>query len=168
MQYKDELLKQIALDPNSPTGLKWLKDGSAAGTKQPSWAGYVWVLRVTIPLADKSKRITYTLPRVLWELTHGTEPRKDQMIGYLDGDQDNLKADNMTLIPYSTWEAQKAQVKAWESYRNVILPKYNPDYFKAPADWTDPTALAALQDERNRRATGESAIKKMGRPQKWK
>ncbi|HAV9873772.1 TPA: hypothetical protein JLH60_004748 [Escherichia coli] len=171
MQYSEEFHKNFSLDPNSPTGLIKNRNGKPAGEKHrnTNHSCYHWIARIRIYNTDgTSTYYKWSIPCVLFELYNGIEPRKDQLIGYKDNNRDNLSKENLYLLPLTYNESYKAQQVAFDTYRNVILSKRNPDYYKDPKDWTDPEALEALETEKAKRAAGLSvAYRKAGRPQKW-
>ncbi|EOG8337661.1 hypothetical protein ACLIX5_004459 [Salmonella enterica subsp. enterica serovar Bredeney] len=166
MKYEKEFNDRFVLDETSPTGLRERKTGAIAGEKQKAngYTGYHWIVRTTV----NKKRIRWTLPHVLIELRTGQTLNKFQMVDYLDGNKDNLSAKNLVIVPKTTTKAETTHKVAFASYRNIILSRNNPDYYKDPTDWTDPASLAALAAEQEKRAKGESvATTKLGRPRLW-
>jgi len=173
MKYKNLFIRLYYLDDTSPTGLRKSWNNEPAGIKQITrhGNGYVWVIKDYFILEDGTRtQVTYDLPRCLWELAKGEAPKKNEMIFYADGNKDNLSLYNLSCNPIDLYTRKRYKLAAYEAFRNVILPKANPDYYKDPANWTDPEALEALETERRKRATGESKppFPTLGRPFKWK
>lgn len=173
MKYKNLFTRLYYLDETSPTGIRKSWNNEPAGIKQYTrhGNGYVWVIKDYFVLEDGTRlQVIYDLPRILWEMSTGHEPTRNEMIFYADGNKDNLSLYNLNCRPISGHSRKRYKLAAYESFRNVILPKANPDYFKDPKDWTDPDALKAIELERVKRASGESKppYPTLGRPFKWK
>ncbi|KJP43604.1 hypothetical protein SR70_04875 [Klebsiella aerogenes] len=173
MKYKNLFTRLYYLDDTSPTGIRKSWNNEPAGIKQrtPHDGGYIWVIKDYFILDDGTRfQVTYDLARVLWELKTGYEPTRKEMIFYADGNKDNLSLYNLTCNDMNHYTRKRYKLAAYEAFRNVILPKANPDYYKDPKDWTDPRALEALEAERRKRAVGDSKppFPRLGRPNKWK
>ncbi|EHY6648624.1 hypothetical protein K4M64_004522 [Salmonella enterica] len=168
MKHKEIFDKYFTLDPDSPTGIYYKGTDYPAGYKQKSHGNYVWVVSRRGKIKGISRLITWSLPRVLYELSHNVEIDNGTMISYVDGNRDNLSIDNLIALPMNRRTQQQERNLAFDNYRNVILSRLNPDYFKDPKDWTNPEALAALDMERERRKQGISKkCETLGAPQKW-
>ncbi|EGI0196870.1 hypothetical protein IFY90_004274 [Salmonella enterica] len=154
MKNREIFHKRFYLDESSPTGLSRYSDGDPAGIKCrcSGTQSYRWA----VVTKEKGKSYTWGLPFVLYELYNGVEPQRDQMIDHVDGNKDNLTRYNLTLISFNNQTPKKLSKFAFDTYRNVMLPRYNPDYFKDPKDWTDPEALEMLEAEKRKRLSGES------------
>ena len=156
MKYKDLFTRLYYLDDTSPTGIRKAWNNQPAGMKQKHENGYMWVIKDWFQFEDGSKKqITYDLAACLYEMRTGQELQKDQMIIYLDGNKDNLLPYNVTVGKQDRYKQKRYKQQAYDNFRNVVLPKTNPDYFKDPKDWTHPKALELLQAERDKRATGQ-------------
>lgn len=156
MKHKEIFDLRFYLDESSPTGLRRYSDEEPAGSKARCTGAqsYAWQLTTRY----KGKSYTWGLPFVLYELYNGIEPSRDQMIDYIDGNKDNLTRYNMTLKSWNNKTPKLHAKFAYDTFRNVFLPRYNPDYFNDPKDWTDPEALEALEAEKKKRASGESTF----------
>ncbi|EGN4266580.1 hypothetical protein IHZ75_004382 [Salmonella enterica] len=173
MKYKELFTRLYYLDSTSPTGIRKSWNDEPAGHKQKSrhGNGYFWVIKDLFQFEDGSKKqVNYQLANCLYEMLTGHELTRNEMIYYKDVNKDNLNPVNISVGKIDPYELKKYKLHAYENFRNVILPKSNPDYFKDPKDWTDPAALEALEIEKTKRATGESKppAPKHGRPFKWK
>ncbi|EHV3815218.1 hypothetical protein K0N88_001208 [Salmonella enterica] len=172
MKYKELFKRLYYVDPTSPTGLRnsWNKEPAGYKQKTRHGNGHVWVIKETFQFEDGSKeQVMYTLANCLYELATGHEVKKNEMIFYKDVNKDNLNPVNMCVGKIDLYKLKEYKRVAFENFRNVILPKSNPDYFKDPKDWTDPEALAALETEKRKRASGEVAkpATTHGRPRRW-
>ncbi|ELO6840395.1 hypothetical protein R0R95_004632 [Salmonella enterica] len=170
MREKEKFQKLFKLDDNSPTGLALIRNGKPAGYKQPEKRNdsYSWVVKHDFCTDTGRKQIRWSLPLVLWELRTGEELSRSQMISYVDGNKNNLAPYNLTAERFSIERKQEFKNIAYDNYRNIVLPKLNPDYFKDPKDWTDPEALELLNKEKQRRAAGEGKTRnRIGRLRKW-
>ncbi|EHT3579216.1 hypothetical protein KXY27_004535 [Salmonella enterica] len=156
MKHREIFDSRYYLDESSPTGLRRYSDDAPAGVKarNSDAQSYSWQLTTR----HKGKSYTWGLPFVLYELYNGVEPRRDQMIDYADGNKDNLSRYNLTLKNYNNTTPKILSKIAYDNFRNVMIPRYNPDYFNDPKDWTDPEALEALAEERRKRVCGESTF----------
>ncbi|EAQ0500013.1 hypothetical protein CTP45_24600 [Salmonella enterica] len=173
MKYKELFTRLYYLDPTSPTGIRKAWNDEPAGLKQKTRHddGYMWVIKDWFCFDDGTKQqIVYDLASCVYEMVTGYQLQKNETIYYHDVNKDNLNPVNMYVGKKDPYKLRKQKVAAYEGFRNVILPKTNPDYFNDPADWTDPEALAMLEAERQRRAEGTSKppTSKIGRPRKWK
>ncbi|END3518152.1 hypothetical protein ABFK60_001234 [Escherichia coli O13/129/135:H4] len=173
MKYKDLFTRLYYLDPTSPTGIRKAWNDKPAGLKQKTkdGSGYMWVIPDWFCFDDGTKKqVKYDLAACVYEMATGHEVKKDETVFYLDVNKDNLNPVNMYVGKKDPYKLRKQKAAAYESFRNVVLPKSNPDYFNDPKDWTDPEALQFLNEEREKRQTGESKppSSKMGRPRKWK
>lgn len=130
----------------------------------------MWVVQDKITLPDGSrKRVTWSVPHVLYELSTGETIKPTQMIVYGDVNKDNLKLYNLSVKDFDPYLYRAQKESDFNAFRTVILSRENPDYFKPPEEWTTPQALEALRVEREKRAKGESVINPpFGRPRKWK
>ncbi len=172
MKYKDLFTRLYYLDDSSPTGLRKSWNDKPAGIKQKTRHkdGYMWVIKDWFVFDDGVKRqVSYDLAACLYELATGYELQKNETVYYVDVNKDNLKPVNMYVGKKDPYKLQKQKAAAYENFRNVVLPKTNPDYFKDPADWTDPEALAMLEAEKRSRAEGTSKppCSTMGRPPRY-
>lgn len=173
MKYKDLFTRLYYLDETSPTHIRKAWNDEPAGMKQPTKCanGYIWIIKDWFQFEDGSKKqIVYDLAACVYEMATGYQLKPNETIYYHDVNKDNLNPVNMYVGKKDPRKLGEAKKVAYENFRNVILPKSNPDYFKTPAEWTNPKALELLQAERNKRASGESQppSKNYGRPQKWK
>ncbi|MDG0490075.1 hypothetical protein [Klebsiella variicola] len=173
MKYKDLFTRLYYVDDSSPTGVRKSWNDEPAGLKQKTKSanGYMWIIKDWFVFDDGIKRqVNYDLASCLYEMATGYELQKNETVYYVDVNKDNLNPVNMYVGKKDPYKLRQQKIAAYEGYRNVILPKSNPDYFKDPADWTDPEALAMLEAEREKRATGESKppASKIGRPRRWK
>ncbi|EJN5909420.1 hypothetical protein ABE356_000212 [Escherichia coli] len=173
MKYKELFTRLYYLDNTSPTGIRKAWNDEPAGLKQKTkdGSGYMWVIPDWFCFDDGTKRqVKYDLAACVYEMATGYEVKKDETVFYLDVNKDNLNPVNMYVGKKDPYKLSKQKSAAYESFRNVVLPKKNPDYFNDPKDWTDPEALAMLEAERQKRAAGESKppSSRMGRPRKWK
>ncbi|EJH4367116.1 hypothetical protein ND480_002109 [Salmonella enterica subsp. enterica serovar Bareilly] len=172
MKYKDLFMRLYYLDETSPTGLRKSWNDKPAGIKQKTKSanGYMWVIPDWFRFDDGTrKQVKYDLAACVYEMATGRELKKNETIYYLDVNKDNLNPVNMFVGIKDPRKLKQHKQAAYENFRNVILPKTNPDYFKDPKDWTDPEALAMLEEEKRKRATGESKppVPNVGRPRKW-
>ncbi|MFW3388142.1 UNVERIFIED_CONTAM: hypothetical protein RF648_19325, partial [Kocuria sp. CPCC 205274] len=147
-----------------------------AGTKKPAGykqykhnGGYQWVLTHAMPRKDGTLRnVTHTLAKTIYELTTGDRVfTSRQQLTYLDGNMDNLKPDNLRKIRRSVLMSALDKRRAYSAFRNVKIKKTNPDYFKDPADWTDPEAVAALNAEKEKRLKGKKPPRVGSPPRPW-
>lgn len=173
MKYKDLFTRLYYLDDTSPTGIRKSWNDEPAGIKQKTRSanGYMWVIMDWFSFDDGIKRqVCYDLAACLYEMATGHEVKKNETIYYVDVNKDNLNPVNMYVGKKDPYKLKQQKTVAYENFRNVILPKSNPDYFKDPKDWTDPEALAMLEAERQKRAAGESTPppSKIGRPRRWR
>lgn len=169
MKNIDVIERYFTLNPESPTGFYYKNTTIPAGYKHKAKDGYMWVLKRKAPTKRGYKQFMFSLDRVIYEMTHGVEVKRNQMISHIDGNKDNHKPENLKLIRDNRHVKQREKNTAFIAFRNVILPKTNPDYFKDPQDWTDPEALAALERERELRAQGISKItNRLGNVPTWK
>ncbi|EKE9051045.1 HNH endonuclease, partial [Salmonella enterica] len=115
------------------------------------------------------KQIIWPLKNVIYEKTRGEPLKPGLMVAHIDGNRDNLHPDNLTTTRYDLHRFQKERKFLFDTFRNVILSKENPDYFKDPADWKEPASLAALEAEKQKRADGISiSYNGVGKARKWK
>ncbi|EDX5289419.1 hypothetical protein BH235_004604 [Salmonella enterica subsp. enterica serovar Javiana] len=167
MKNKEIFHRYFYLDETSPTGLSRHSNGQPAGYryKCKDAQTYAWFVNTRL------NGVTYTwgLPFVLYELYNGVKPERNQMIDYLDGNKDNLTRYNLVLVNFNNETPKKLAKYAYDNFRNVLLKRDNPDYFKDPKDWTEPESLAALEAEKQKRASGESVFNlKKSRYSTWK
>lgn len=149
MKHEKVFHKNFIYDESSPTKIRYRRNGKPAGYKQIDrrYDTYNWVLAAK----DAGKCYIWGLPFLIWELRTGFKPDYNYMINYKDVNKDNLSAYNMVLGRVSLSDNRILKKTAYDNYRNVILPRDNPDYYKDPADWTDPEALSLLNKEKERR-----------------
>ena len=158
MKYKDLFTRLYYLDETSPTGIRKAWNDKPAGYKQRTRSpnGYMWVIRDWFRFEDGTqKQIIYDLASCLYEMSTGYVLQKGESIYYYDVNKDNLNPVNMYVGKTDPYKQKELKRVAYENYRNVILPKTNPDYFKDPSEWTDPQALESLTEERRKRESGE-------------
>lgn len=167
MKHKEIFHRYFYLDETSPTGFRRHSDKEPAGFKRKNKESqtHTWLLNVSY----RGKSYGWGLPFALYELFNGVAPESNQMIDYLDGNKDNLSPYNLVLVNLNNETPKKLAKNAYDNFRNVILKKDNPDYFKDPKDWTEPESLAALEAEKQKRASGESVFNlKKSRYSTWK
>ncbi|EFQ7188573.1 hypothetical protein HZV87_004432 [Salmonella enterica] len=170
MKYKEIVTDRYKIDPDSPTGLTKLSTNKPAGLKQRlTNGGYTWIIKEWVWIDENvKKQIIWPLHHVIYELHHGIEPQRSQMINYIDGNKDNHDISNLELIPCSVLIQIEQKKRDWEAYRTLILPKRSPDFHRAPSEWETEKALKMLEDERKKREEGKSKEPgKNGRPYKW-
>lgn len=163
-----ELWKTILrFDPDSPTCLSYIKSGKTAGFKDKNnhkhgGASYTWYVKI--------KKKKYNLDRIVYSLYHNIEIPESLFVKLIDGDLDNHHPDNFALYPKrrKVTIMNQCNLKAYAEFKTIILPKDNPDYFKAPKDWTDPIALEYLAKEKEQRLSGHSVPPKRGHKTKFK
>ena len=173
MKYKDLFTRLYYLDETSPTHIRKAWDNKPAGWKQktPHPNGYMWVLKDRFAFEDgTTKQINYDLAACIYEMATGYQIKPNEAIYYHDVNKDNLNPVNMYVGKKDPYKQKELKQVAYENFRNVILPKSNPDYFNDPKNWTDPEALAMLQAEREKReqGTSEPPSSKHGRPRRWR
>ena len=173
MKYKDLFIRLYYLDETSPTGIRKAWNNEPAGIKQKTRHpnGYLWVIKDWFQFEDGSKKQTsYDLAACVYEMATGYVLKPGEAIYYRDVNKDNLNPVNMYVGKIDPYKQKQLKLAAYESFRSVVLPKLNSDYFKNPADWTDPQALALLNEEKRKREAGESMPPqpKHGRPKRWK
>ncbi|ECV2890799.1 hypothetical protein F2230_21720 [Salmonella enterica] len=167
MKNKEIFHRYFYLDETSPTGLSRHSDGQPAGNKHKCTGAqtHSWLVNTSV----QGKTYTWGLPFVLYELYNGVKPERNQMIDYLDGNKDNLTRYNLVLVNFNNSTPKKLAKYAYDNFRNILLKKDSPDYFKDPKDWTEPESLAALEAEKQKRASGESVFNlKKSRFSTWK
>lgn len=168
MKHKEYFDRYFDLNPDSPTGIVYKGTDSPAGWKQKERNGYQWVIARKCQTGKGCKQFLWSVPKVIYEITHDVVLNGHQMVTHIDGNKDNLKPDNLKKVPYSLSEKQKLRNIAFNQYQNVVLSRLNPDYFKHPSEWSDPKALEALELEKQKRQRGESRIYQgIGMNRKW-
>lgn len=98
---KNEILfnQTFMYDETSPTGLRYRKNKNPAGKKVTNPDGYE---HYTVTLKRNNKYYCWSLPRVLFEIYHDVSLSPTLCIKFLDGDRDNLKISNLSVIPSSS------------------------------------------------------------------
>ncbi|EEO8179083.1 hypothetical protein G7D34_003714 [Salmonella enterica] len=149
MKHEEVFNRHFIYDETSPTAIRCIKTGFPAGFKKydSRYDTYNWVLSCK----DNGNSYMWGLPFLIWELRTGQKPSNAYMINYRDVNKDNFDSYNMVLERAKFSVNKNLKKEAVKMFRNVILPRDNPDYYKDPADWTDPEALKCLADERKRR-----------------
>lgn len=153
MHYLELWKTTLRYDPDSPTYLSYISTGLPAGIKVKNnglhgGPSYTWWFR----WGD----IRFNLKSVIYYLYHGVEAPQKMFIKPIDGDLDNLNPENFALYPKAQQRSinHRLNIEAYKQFKNVILPKDNPDYFKHPSEWTNPEAIAALEQEKANRISG--------------
>lgn len=169
MKYKEFIYSHYYLDTTSPTGLRKSWNHKPAGVKSKHNGGYSWVISDRVKVDGITRRVVWSLQNVLYELAYKHEVKPDERIYRVNDNKDDHSLYNLTLDKLNVPRTYRETLEAWNSFRNVVLPLSNPDYFKAPADWTDPEAVKMLDEEKRKRREGTSKPpKKTGRLRKWK
>ncbi|EKA7615238.1 hypothetical protein OL383_004423 [Salmonella enterica] len=159
MKNEEYFDRHFEINPESPTSIYYKGTTIPAGWKQKDRDGYQWVVTRHCQIPGGRKQFIWCLTKAIYEKTHGVTLRRNQMVIAIDGNRDNLHPDNLKVVPFSIHVKQKERNTAFYAFRNVVLKRSNPDYFKDPKDWTDPEALQAIEDEKRKRKNGESAAR---------
>lgn len=168
MKNKDIFDRYYTFDPESPTCFYNIGTKEPAGYKQKVKNGYVWVIQKNAQTGRGRKTFMWVIPRIIYEIVHNVTLKPNQLITHKDLNKDNLHPDNLVLSNFHNSITTKQQKIAYDNYRTVKIPRYNPDYFKDPKDWTDPIALERLNAEKAKRDRGESVPSRpVGKPAIW-
>lgn len=169
MNEKEIFNQRYDFNTDSPTMFYYKGTNIPVGYKASRGCNsYNWRISFPYYVGGKRKQANITLPNAVYEHVYGVKIKRNQMVTHIDGNKDNFHPDNLRLVMFNITEKQRLKNLAFDAYRNVILPRVNPDYYLDPADWTDPEALEMLKAERLKRATGESVVlNRVGNKQIW-
>lgn len=170
MRHKEIFDKYFTYDTNSPTNFFYKGTNKPAGYKKKSkTVGYQWVIQRYANVGGIHTNIEWKLPRTIYEFANKTNLDRFTLTYHKDGNRDNLKPENIGVADNFIVRLKSDEIQtAFDNYRNVILSRTNPDYYKDPSEWTDPEAVALLAAEKQSRGKTRRALGKAGRPRKWK
>lgn len=154
--------KRFEYNPESPTCFYYKGTTKPAGYKDRKRNSYQWLIDTQFMVKSKRTTFTWSLPKVIFEVSRGIELNDSYMMVYhLDGDKDNNHPDNLALRSLSTKPKREENVKAYHEFKNVLISKENSDYFKHPSQWSNPESLEALAREKQLRIDGISQPPKL-------
>ncbi|EMC1489650.1 HNH endonuclease [Salmonella enterica] len=161
----------FTFDTNSPTCFYHKGTKRPAGFKEKVLDdGYVWKISKRIYFRHiKKRQFAWQLDHLIYEFSTGKELPPRYMIQHIDGNKDNLRPENLRAIPRSNKVFREEKQRAFKDFKNVLLSRTSPEYYMNPKDWILPESLERLEDEKRKRATGESKLKEnLGKVARWK